>query len=544
MNKKISLLLLILATVASVSLMAKKQVLKSNKDTITLLVDGEEAEGGWTIEPTLNPDVFRTMAKDIVFASDIDTLKISLEKLQSKSFQIVNARGDTANVKVIRISENPYEEPDSDLIRVSPTGLLSREQAAFDIKALIYNLNEIHPDIFSVCRQEDLLNAVNRAINSLPDSISKLDLYQKAAPIVAMIGDGHTNLGFPFNDVLTKDLKRFPVFVNVLSDKSIICTSCVDSIIKRGDKILSINGISSEKIIDSMLPYVSGEREHFKLSRIDGAFNGLRQMLYPADSFEVEYLPAGSDKPKKVNLPGTQWDDLIKRVPKSKRSHNIKDYSFEIDTTNNVAIMDFRSFVNPSKMEVFADSMFRTLKEKRINNLIIDIRNNGGGNSYVGDILLRYISPEPFVQMEKMLMKVTPVSSKLMNYRILPTLDFYETSEKNYIKPRTKEEGHFIGNVYLLTSNKTFSSAGSFAWTFKECKTGMVIGEETGGMNVCYGDILRYRMPVSGLNCTVSFKRFWQLRADENDIHGTLPDIAVPASEALNSAINHIKTNK
>ena len=544
MNKKISLLLLILATVASVSLMAKKQVLKSNKDTITLLVDGEEAEGGWTIEPTLNPDVFRTMAKDIVFASDIDTLKISLEKLQSKSFQIVNARGDTANVKVIRISENPYEEPDSDLIRVSPTGLLSREQAAFDIKALIYNLNEIHPDIFSVCRQEDLLNAVNRAINSLPDSISKLDLYRKAAPIVAMIGDGHTNLGFPFNDVLTKDLKRFPVFVNVLSDKSIICTSCIDSIIKRGDKILSINGISSEKIIDSMLPYVSGEREHFKLSRIDGAFNGLRQMLYPADSFEVEYLPAGSDKPKKVNLPGTQWDDLIKRVPKSKRSHNIKDYSFEIDTTNNVAIMDFRSFVNPSKMEVFADSMFRTLKEKRINNLIIDIRNNGGGNSYVGDILLRYISPEPFVQMEKMLMKVTPVSSKLMNYRILPTLDFYETSEKNYIKPRTKEEGHFIGNVYLLTSNKTFSSAGSFAWTFKECKTGIVIGEETGGMNVCYGDILRYRMPVSGLNCTVSFKRFWQLRADENDIHGTLPDIAVPASEALNSAINHIKTNK
>lgn len=544
MKKKISLLILILASIASVSLMAKKQVLKSTKDTISLIVDGKEAEGGWTIEPTLNPDIFRTMAKDIVFASDIDTLRITLDKLQSKSFQIVNAKGDTANVKVIRISDNPYEEPDSDLTRVSSSGLLSREQAAFDIKALIYNLNEIHPDIFSVCRQEDLLNAVNRAIYSLPDSISKLDLYRRAAPIVAMIGDGHTNLGFPFNDVLTKELKRFPVFVKVLSDKSIICTSCIDSIIKGGDKILSINGISSEKIIDSMLPYVSGEREHFKLSRIDGAFNGLRQMLYPADSFEVEYLPAGSDKPKKVNLPGTQWDDLIKRVPKSKRSHNIKDYSFEIDTTNNVAIMDFRSFVNPSKMEVFADSMFRTLKEKRINNLIIDIRNNGGGNSYVGDILLRYISPEPFVQMEKMLMKVTPVSSKLMNYRILPTLDFYETSEKNYIKPRTKEEGHFIGNVYLLTSNKTFSSAGSFAWTFKECKTGMVIGEETGGMNVCYGDILRYRMPVSGLNCTVSFKRFWQLRADENDIHGTLPDIAVPASEALNSAINHIKTNK
>lgn len=29
---------------------------------------------------------------------------------------------------------------------------------------------------------------------------------------------------------------------------------------------------------------------------------------------------------------------------------------------------------------------------------------------------------------------------------------------------------------------------------------GKVIGEETGGMNVCYEDILRYALPVSKLN--------------------------------------------
>ena len=62
----------------------------------------------------------------------------------------------------------------------------------------------------------------------------------------------------------------------------------------------------------------------------------------------------------------------------------------------------------------FADSMFTDLREKNISNLIIDIRDNGGGHSRVGDILLRYISPEPFIQMDKALIRISPLTSKLM----------------------------------------------------------------------------------------------------------------------------------
>lgn len=118
---------------------------------------------------------------------------------------------------------------------------------------------------------------------------------------------------------------------------------------------------------------------------------------------------------------------------------------------------------------------------------------------------------------------------------------FYEIPSEEFIKPLTKEEGHYDGNVILLTSNHTFSSAGSFAWAFKECGIGPVIGEETGGMNVCYGDILGYRLPISKMLCSISFKRFWQMNADENDIHGTIPDIEVPASEALDTALKQIR---
>lgn len=535
----------LVAVAATAQVSTEKDTLRTNTETVAVILDGKNLKGGWSVLYGNEIDPLDTKAKDIVFASDIDTLKMTLDIWQSKDFTIVSDNGRKAPVRVTRISENIYEHPDPRLLKRSPSGMLSREQAKFDINALIYGLSEVHPNIFSVCRQVDFFREVNKTVQSLPDSISTMELFRRTAPIVAMIGDGHTNLNFPYNDVFTPELKRMPFWVDVLSDKSIVCRSSMDSIIPRGAKILSINGVSAEDMINSMLPYVAGEKEPFKLSRVDSSFPALRHMLYPADSFNIVYLPKNEKSPKTVTYPATDFDEIKRRSPALPQSGKGEPYSFTIDKKRNVAIMDFREFSNKSKMEVFADSMFRELRKQQIGNLIIDLRWNGGGNSVVGDILLRYISPEPFVQMDKALIRISPLTRKLMRAEdIAPMVSFIEKTEDQYVKPRTEQEGHYNGNVYLLTSNKTFSSAGSFAWVFKECGMGKVIGEETGGMNVCYGDVLSYRLPVSRLHCSISFKRFWQFRADENDIHGTIPDIAVPAADALDKALHIIKKKK
>ncbi len=541
----IYLSLSVAATAASAQTVSEQDVLRTTADKVAVILDGKPLKGGWNVLYGTEIDPLETKAGEIVFASDIDTLKIALDVWESKDFSILSADGKKGPVRVTRISENIYEEPDPRLLKRSPGVMLSREQAEFDINALVYALSQVHPDIFAVCRQEDFFRAVNNAIKTLPDSISTMDLFRKAAPIVAMIGDGHTNLTFPYNDVFTRELKRMPFWVDVLSDKSIVCRSSLDSIIPRGARILSINDVSAEKMINSMMPYVAGEKEHFKLSRVDSSFPALRHMLYPADSFEVVYLPQGEKHAKTVTYPATNFVELKRRSPALPDTDVKEPYTFTVDKKRDVAIMDFREFSNSARMEAFADSMFQELRDQNIGNLIIDLRRNGGGNSGVGDILLRYISPEPFVQMDKALVRVTPLTRKLMGAEeMAPMFTFFETTEDQYEKPRTAEEGHYNGNVYLLTSNKTFSSAGSFAWVFKECGIGTVVGEETGGMNVCFGDVLSYRLPVSHLHCSISFKRFWQFRADESDIHGTLPDVAVPAAEALDKALQIIKKKK
>ena len=537
MNRQI--LLPVMFITGCMNLMAQQKIVHSSSDVIRLLQD--DFESTWKVNPELKPDILETAASRVVFISDKDSIVIdNLKDWESFDFVILNNKSDSAEVRVTRKALNPFENPNPELLKIAPSGKLSRQQAIFDIDALIYGLSQVHPDIFSVCKQEDLLRAVNKAKESLPDSVSLIQLYRVAAPIVSMIGDGHTSMAFPYDDFFTSELKRLPMFVHVLSDRSIICTSSLDSIIKRGDKILSINGISADNMINDMTPFVSGEKPHYRLSGVNNSFQALFNMLYPSDNYDIAYQPKESDEILSVKLPAITFEEIKDRCPRTNNGVNYDNYSYKIDSINNVAIMDFRKFYDVERMEHFADSMFEELSDRNIPNLIIDIRNNGGGNSRVGDVLLRYISPVPYIQNDKALVRVTPLTSKLMGNQEVPRFTLWEADADNFIQPRSKEKGHYSGNVYLLISNQTFSSAGSFAWAFKECGMGKVIGEETGGMNVHYGDILPYSLPISKLTSYIPFKRFWQLRADENDVHGTIPDISVPSSEALVKAMEII----
>ncbi len=500
-------------------------------------------KGAWFIAPEMGLDEYPTSADEVKFISDIDSLTVSnLKEWESFDFDIITESLDTAQVRVTRVPVDPYINPDPKLVKVSPSGMLSAEQAQFDIDAMVNALSQVHPNIFANCSQMDFFSAVNEVKRNINDSISVLDLYKVAAPIVAMIGDGHTNLSFPYNQVFdTPDLLRMPLFMDLNGDMSMTCTSSLDSIVPRGAKILSINGRDVSEMLEDMMKYVGGESKMVKLMMLDYEFTALFQVLFPAEQYEIKYSLPGSKKVQTCTLPAVTWQEIKARCP-ARRDEYTGPYSYTVDEKNNVAVMDFRSLQNPQKMQEFADSMFTELKEKNIGNLIIDVRENGGGNSMVGDVFFRYISPKPFTQLDKTLIRITPFTAKLMNDKSTsPMFTILEHNPDRDIQPLTEAEGHYDRNIYLLTSYKTFSSASLFAWTFKEYGMGTIVGEEPSGVGVAFGDILRYDLPVSDLLLTISYKRFWQVNADENDNHGARPDVPVPAPAALDKALNLIK---
>lgn len=100
-------------------------------------------------------------------------------------------------------------------------------------------------------------------------------------------------------------------------------------------------------------------------------------------------------------------------------------------------------------------------------------------------------------------------------------VSFHEQPETHKIR-----EPFFNGDVYLLTSPNTFSSANILAAVFKCYDMGTIIGEETGGVTIAFGDLIYFSLPNTGLPGICSYKKFYH-PCGNPDNRGVIPDTEV-----------------
>ena len=541
LKKTLALLILLGAGFSFSEAQTKLPVLKSNKSNLVIIADGVSNHGSWIISPSARPDVFSTHAKHVMFRSDVDSIAFDVKKDGIYDFVVLDSKNDSAFTQVRWESLNPFEEPSESLLKLSPSGKLSKEQAQFDIDALVHTLNEVHPDMFSVCGMDAFMSMANKIKKELPDSVNRIELYRYLAPLVSFIGDGHTQMSFPKNDLFTKESLRFPLQLEINANDSTFTTELDMFGIPKNARILTINGVDNKTMIEKMMPYASGERYFFKLIVTNYQFPALFELFYNAPDYNIKYLWGGKIYTKK--LKAATYDKIHAEINRNKDAQDkssVANYSYSIIQGNNAAVMDFKSLEGRAAMANFADSMIADLNAKHIGNLIIDIRNNGGGDSSVGDMLFQYISKVPFYQFDKSFARISPVTQSLLSPEQCLKVGLYYNDEIEKIYPFSDKSRHYQGKVWLLISHHTFSSASSFSWAFQHYNMGKVIGEESGGMSVSFGDILIYQLPVSGLKSSISYKRFWLPGSNEKDIHGTIPDFKVPADKALEYTLDLI----
>lgn len=144
--------------------------------------------------------------------------------------------------------------------------------------------------------------------------------------------------------------------------------------------------------------------------------------------------------------------------------------------------------------------------------LIIDMRNNGGGNPAMVALVCSYLfGPEPVH---------------------LNDLYWREGNRTNEFWTRKEVPGkrYLNKDVYVLTSNRTFSGAEEFTYNLKNLKRATIIGETTGGG----------AHPGGGFRISEHFGMFVPTGRAISPITktnwegtGVTPDIAVPAEQAL-----------
>jgi len=446
--------------------------------------------------------------------------------------------------------------------------LVSVKSMNNDLDSLVSIIEEIHINPYYNYQKESFYKKIDSVKSSLIKPLNKIEFSNIIMPIVAELNDGHTEFYKPYDFFYSKNPWIFPYNVETNNTYPYIRISEGIGEIPINSEILSINGINSESIISKLLKYESGEDISFRAKWVAYNFDYYLNTIYNIKSkCLIKYKFNNQIFEKEIELiKQSDFKDLSSKIfPVVETEY--KPYSLEIIDSLKTAIINFESFENVEQFRLFIDSAFNMIKTNNLANLIIDIRENSGGNSEIGDDFLQYIADSDFNQYsDNTVMKVSQQLKnkykkdikEIQNYKIIIKSDSISIQEMNqvfsipngtiitcpYAKDLIKLENkknRFKGNVYVLTSKETYSSAADFAQAIKAYKLGKIIGEETGGWIVCYGDIVEDQLPNSKLNIGVSYVKFINIGAKKDDWHGVIPDINISAKNSLKYTLNLIE---
>ena len=170
-------------------------------------------------------------------------------------------------------------------------------------------------------------------------------------------------------------------------------------------------------------------------------------------------------------------------------------------------------------------NFFNEVNDKSIENIAVDLRGNGGGNSGVANAFLQYINVDMYNSWDSAV-RFGPVLWK----------------NKNVVIKNIKKDNPFSGSLYVLTDVYSYSSAMDFAMLIKDNNLGLVLGEASGNSPDSYGDNLYFQMPNSKLYFSVSHKKWYRINKEKAGLP-IEPDYECASADAVETLYKIISKN-
>ncbi len=202
---------------------------------------------------------------------------------------------------------------------------------------------------------------------------------------------------------------------------------------------------------------------------------------------------------------------------------------------------------------LFLREMFSEMEQQGVKTLVIDVRDNGGGNSQLCDQLLSWLKPIDEIREMSSLIRISKLwenqypemammykeklRKKDISYRLGELYDLSildkEESEKSEMEKMIKQmfvmnhssDSLFTGNVIFMQGEDTFSSAGDLITTAVDNEIGIIIGNNGVYSPQGYGDLLYWELPNTHIRGFVSHKIFMRPDATKRNEDAIIPDI-------------------
>jgi C-terminal processing protease CtpA/Prc len=434
-----------------------------------------------------------------------------------------------------------------------------RAQEDFEIFGNI--LKKTHPSLNLYISEERLTSLLDSIKSSIPEQLTIRDFYNKITFIANEVGCSHTIAALPgyMYDTLQNRNFFFPYPVKWLDNKLLVNVTGYD--LPAGTEIKYINNEPVEQIIKNLMPYNSVEGFHRKT-----------QENLAGEDFSTEYFfKYGKQKKFDLQIKDTLGTERkITENPISLSEWDIRNYShkYYFDLTEidyDLSIYDDKQYAylrmgtfefdgtqKQNAYENFCYNSFELLKNKKnIKSLIIDLRENIGGDLYNAFLLYSFLADKPFSEYENVISKIniipyftyldpdfannkrTEINDRLKDEFSKRTKNNYYAIPDSLIEKWQPDKFHYSGDVYVITNSTVVSAASYFALMVKNAGRGKIVGEETtGGAYSGNGfTTLKYILPNSKISVNFPYAHMiYSFKEKKNTGHGLLPDYHVPDS--------------
>jgi len=191
----------------------------------------------------------------------------------------------------------------------------------------------------------------------------------------------------------------------------------------------------------------------------------------------------------------------------------------------------------------FIDDAFGSFLKNGARSLVIDLRNNPGGDNSFSDPMIGWIADRPFRFASKFLVRssdeaaasnqarldASPDAAKgasgryAMAYKVTPR---GRTFEFDIPMARPREGARFKGTVYVLVNRNSYSNAVNVAAIFQDYGWAKIAGEPTADYATTYGAMEHFTLPNTGIK--VGFPKALIVRPSGDErLGGVEPDIVI-----------------
>jgi C-terminal processing protease CtpA/Prc len=285
-------------------------------------------------------------------------------------------------------------------------------------------------------------------------------------------------------------------------------------------EVISINGFPTKQLIVSAFKVISsdGYNTTYKAYKLQRNFNYFLNVIL--------------DSPDSLLLQTTAGNFTV-RYPTSfikVESDDPETHFSDLAGVQDAVLLTVPSF-DDGKGAI--RKCFKYMEEHHTAHLVVDLRDNGGGNGGIGAYLVSYVIDSAMTYyLDK---KDNPLRYKdLMKRRegLLIANQYIMTdslTRSYFFKIKPKRKYNFDGQVYVLTNGGTFSTGSYTASALKHTCDAMCFGIESGGSEYAIGGgvIRTLVLPYTGLAIRFPIYRWRFNVAPEDRGTGVVPDVEV-----------------